>query len=365
MTASAAALQSPTSTHPPPASSYSQLYPAPRTANVFSLPFARLSEPSWPCSPQNTIHSAAMASDTQEGISGTHRPYFFLHSRNNHSLTAAETSRRLLQSEEASAASSAYSAAFMATSAMGNCHAMHDTAALPSPLCTLPFWCSTSGPRKCIIYLEPRRSSPLYTAIEGFLRKSAQLIGPTEAHQYHPHSSMTGFIDISDGAGQSEDDPTVVTSGQLITKIACHVHSLVSSILDESARVQVPTVGSVATVQDYPHKGTHKVQVTLDTPDAFRNIIDAIQTAVPQARIRGKRMGHISLSYYSKHVKTDKVITTDMAQRLDALAQSFLCDPCVTESSLNQWDIAFYELAFKSTSLSVPHRLNQIARWQL
>ncbi|KAJ1799023.1 hypothetical protein LPJ59_002114 [Coemansia sp. RSA 2399] len=378
MTASAAALPSPTSTHPPPPPpTYSQLYPAPRTANVFSLPFERLSEPHRPHNAQNTTTTATTSlvdaekagGDTFEDTPGTHHsPHFLLRTCNHGPTATTEPSLGFLQGEEIMAASSAYSAAaFMAANAKCSCHAMHGTS-LPLSLRALPFWCGTSGPRKCIIYLEPRRGSPLYTAIEGFLRMSAQLFGPTEAHQYHPHSSMTGFIDISDGAAGQGDDGCTMTSGQLVTKIACHIHSFVSSILNGPTTrgvAAVPSVGSVATIQDYPHKGTHKVQVMLDAPDAFRSIIDSIQTAVPQARIRGKRMSHISLSYYNKHVKTDKAIATDMAQHLDALARSFLCDPRVADPLLNQWDIAFYELAFKSTSLSVPHRFNQIARWQL
>ncbi|KAJ2556506.1 hypothetical protein EV175_001961 [Coemansia sp. RSA 1933] len=365
MTASAAALPSPTSTHPPPAASYSQLYPASRTANVFSLPFERLSMPTWTHNNTNQnddiIDTTKDADDASEDAFGAHWPYLSLHTNGHDPAATAEKPLGLLQDENILTAFSEYGSA---ANASCSCRAMHAGKLLPSPLRTLPFWCGTSGPRKCIIYLEPRRGSPLYTAIEEFLSTSARLIGPTEAHQYHPHSSMTGFIDISDESEQGEDG-CAMTSGQLVTKIACHIHSFVASILDRSTRVDVPTIGPVATVRDYPQKGTHKVQVTLDAPDAFRSIIDSIQTAVPQARIRGKRMGHISLSYYNKHVKTDKAITTDMAQQLDALAQSFLSDPRVTEPLLNQWDIAFYELAFKSASLSVPHRFNQIARWQL
>ncbi|KAJ2657246.1 hypothetical protein IWW48_004613 [Coemansia sp. RSA 1200] len=374
------------STHSSPTSSYSQqLYPAPRTANVFSLPFDRLSEPIWTPSLHSSLDTATDGDVPEEpSPSARRKQHYFL-------LRDQKTSESLplfgsFQNEgNITSAGSAHStAALMAATAEAlDCTpgirngAPH---ALPRPLRTLSFWCGTSGPRKCIIYLEPRRTSPLYAAIEEFLRKSAQLFGPTEAHQYHPHSSMTGFIDVVDGpdlADNGSGDATM-TSGQLITKIACHIHAFVASTLDSAtthaqaqlqpqmqAR-QVPTFRSVETVQDYPHKGTHKVQVTLDTPEAFRSIIGAIQTAVPQARIRGKRMGHISLSYYNKHVKTDKAITADAARSLSALAQSlFLCDPRVLDPALNHWDIAFYELASKSSSLSIPHRFNQIARWRL
>ncbi|KAJ2189115.1 hypothetical protein IW139_004225, partial [Coemansia sp. RSA 353] len=76
-----------------------------------------------------------------------------------------------------------------------------DRAWMPAPLRTIPFWRSVRGPHKCIVYLEPRRGSPLYTGIEEFFRASCALWGPTEAHMYHPHSSMTGFIDLPTDAG--------------------------------------------------------------------------------------------------------------------------------------------------------------------
>ncbi|KAJ1717922.1 hypothetical protein LPJ61_007043, partial [Coemansia biformis] len=73
-----------------------------------------------------------------------------------------------------------------------------EASALPSPLRMVPFWRGARAQCKCIIYLEPRIGSPLSRAIEGFLRASAELVGRNEAHQYHPHSSMTGFIDLTD-----------------------------------------------------------------------------------------------------------------------------------------------------------------------
>ncbi|KAJ2753626.1 hypothetical protein H4S06_003713 [Coemansia sp. BCRC 34490] len=370
------------STHPSPAPSYSQqLYRAPRTANVFSLPFDRLSEPIWTPGRHGTLDPATDGDVAEEPSAGARgkRHYFLL--RGQRASESLPPSGSLRNEGSIAGATPAHSTAALVAATAGTLDStagIRDCAphALPRPLRTLSFWCGTSGPRKCIIYLEPRRTSPLYAAIEEFLRRSAQLFGPTEAHQYHPHSSMTGFIDVADGpdvAGGGSGDATM-TSGQLITKIACHIHAFVASTLDgasthpqsQTPAHRVPTLRSVETVQDYPHPGTHKVQATLDTPEAFRSIIGAIQTAVPQARIRGKRMGHVSLAYYNKHVKTDRAITADAARSLAALAQSlFLGDPRVLDPALNHWDVAFYELASKSSSLSVPHRFNQIARWRL
>ncbi|KAJ1843863.1 hypothetical protein LPJ57_009638, partial [Coemansia sp. RSA 486] len=125
---------------------------------------------------------------------------------------------------------------------------------------------------------------------------------------------------------------------------------------------------SVNTAYDYPHEGTHKIEIKLDTPELFRTIIGGLVDYVPQAKIRAKRLGHISLAYYNKHVKTENCVTVDQAKRLDKLARSIIYSQNgsdILDPDSNLWDIAFYELAFKSTVLSAPHRFNQIARWQL
>ncbi|PVZ99332.1 hypothetical protein BB558_004660 [Smittium angustum] len=55
-----------------------------------------------------------------------------------------------------------------------------------------------TGEKLCILYLEPRKTSALYKAIELFFEKSKEIYGPNEAHVYHPHCSMTGFFTVND-----------------------------------------------------------------------------------------------------------------------------------------------------------------------
>ncbi|KAJ2800126.1 hypothetical protein H4R20_004178 [Coemansia guatemalensis] len=231
---------------------------------------------------------------------------------------------------------------------------------LPAPLRMLPFWLAVGGASKCIVYLEPRRNSPLYTAIEKFFRASGKQYGETEAHQYHPHSSMTGFIDMRECVARG------VSIGSVMSRIAWHMHELVVAATGSApGGGLVPRVRRVATVGDYPQAGTHKIELQLETPAVFRHIVDEVVRAVPEAPIRAKRMGHISLAYYNKHVPTQAVISAEQAQQLEALARSFLYTPDVFDADRNRWDIAFYELTFRSSTLSVPHRLSQIARWEL
>ncbi|KAJ1721266.1 hypothetical protein LPJ53_004183 [Coemansia erecta] len=324
-------------------------YPAIRTANSFTLPYGRLLD-------HHNHHHIALpfGAETKSTLVAEEK-----HVAAGTGLvrrTSSEHSDQRTDDERA-----AVFEALIKLAASSHVHFANATLHLPVSLRGLPYWARASGQRRCIVYLEPRRKTPLYSAIEEFFRASAEVFGHTEAHQYHPHSSMTGFIDIDDGIIGSGQP-----SGQVLVKIAAYLQTLISRERSKEG-FRVPCTQSVSTAYDYPHEGTHKIEVKLDTPELFRKISDGIVAAVPQAKIRAKRMGHISLAYYNKHVKTDNLMSTEKAKKLDDLARSIICAPGsgVYDSDLNHWDIALYELAFKSTVLSAPHRFNQIARWQL
>ncbi|KAJ2583202.1 hypothetical protein GGH95_001124, partial [Coemansia sp. RSA 1836] len=105
---------------------------------------------------------------------------------------------------------------------------------------------AAAPPRKCIIYLEPRRTSSLYTAIERFFAVSADRFGPTEAHMYHPHSSMTGFIDIPATSGDG--------SLGLVAEISARLDVLIKDLLSPSlAAAKMPKLVGVNTARNYPH----------------------------------------------------------------------------------------------------------------
>ncbi|KAJ1647790.1 hypothetical protein J3B02_000102 [Coemansia erecta] len=325
-------------------------YPPIRTANSFTLPYTRILEHSH----QNQYQHQSLLEDKHESAASA-----LLH--HTAAKICGETLDEPYAVEEAEKEAAAYEALVRLGTRNRGC-LPNIKLLLPPSLRSMPYWSRASGPRRCIVYLEPRRKTPLYMAIEEFFRVSAEIFGHTEAHQYHPHSSMTGFIDISDGVlgpGQS--------SGQALVRIATYLQSLI--VRERATKAfRLPHVHSVNTAYDYPHKGTHKIEVKLDTPELFRTIVSGLVDYVPQAKIRSKHIGHISLAYYNKYVKTENCVTVEQAKRLDRLARSIIYsqnDSDTLHPENNLWDVAFYELAFKSTVLSAPHRFNQIARWQL
>lgn len=52
--------------------------------------------------------------------------------------------------------------------------------------------------RDYILYLEPDPSEQLSKSIMDFYNESKDVFGPNEAHQYHPHVSLTGFWQMDD-----------------------------------------------------------------------------------------------------------------------------------------------------------------------
>ncbi|KAJ1912158.1 Lanosterol synthase (Oxidosqualene--lanosterol cyclase) [Mycoemilia scoparia] len=78
-----------------------------------------------------------------------------------------------------------------------------------------------SGPKRCIIYLEPRHSSPLYRSLTAFFSAVTRVFGPSEAQQYHPHCSMTGYIPINDCdvVDQTTGGGVSLKSGEIVAAI--------------------------------------------------------------------------------------------------------------------------------------------------
>lgn len=204
--------------------------------------------------------------------------------------------------------------------------------------------------RQCIIYLEPRQGTWLNLAINEFLTQSDARWGPTEAHMYHPHSSMTGFIQLPDQA-----------AGQALTDLTFQLRK---AVIHCRATITVPQVMGTRIVRDYPHGGTHKVDLVLETPPVFAQLVEMVrENTRGQLLVRTKKMQHISLAYFNKHVKTARVLTEYRAGLLMKLANALLT--ATDSSDDNLWDIALYDLAYKSHSIHTPHQLNLVARWHL
>ncbi|CAG8545209.1 12456_t:CDS:10 [Ambispora gerdemannii] len=69
--------------------------------------------------------------------------------------------------------------------------------------------CTKAKPLRCIVYLEPSKNSKFYQSIDEFFAQTYKLFGANEAHQYHPHISMTGFFSLYDDEEEQEEEETM------------------------------------------------------------------------------------------------------------------------------------------------------------
>ncbi|KAJ1650096.1 hypothetical protein IWQ61_009006 [Dispira simplex] len=226
------------------------------------------------------------------------------------------------------------------------------------------------GPRRCIIYLEPSRSSWLYQRLTRFFCITQDKFGPSEAHQYHPHCSLSGFIPLDDDLGcdrSKEEAPVPLNSGYFIQAIGDALNCLITEILftGQGQALLPPQVTGLTR----PAGTQDKLILDLAQTEPFRLLIQRlIQTLsltpkFASVNIRPKPVSHISLIYFNKAVPVPSTLTFQQMEEVHRLAQSLLCSP-PTQAPLS-WDVVFYEQTFQSASLKVPHSFEELARWKL
>ncbi|KAJ1963860.1 hypothetical protein IWQ62_003091 [Dispira parvispora] len=226
------------------------------------------------------------------------------------------------------------------------------------------------GPRRCIIYLEPSRSSWLYQRLTQFFRITQDKFGPSEAHQYHPHCSLSGFIPLVDGLGcdgSREKTPVPLNSGYFIQAIGDALNCLVTRTLftGQGQALQSPRVTGLTR----PAGTQDKLILDLAQTEPFRQLIQRLIQALSQTpkfasvNIRPKPVSHISLIYFNKAVPATSTLTPLQMEEAYQLAESLFFSP-PTRAPLS-WDIVFYEQTFQSRSLEIPHSFEELARWKL
>ncbi|KAJ1972124.1 hypothetical protein H4R35_004852 [Dimargaris xerosporica] len=214
------------------------------------------------------------------------------------------------------------------------------------------------SPRRCIIYLEPSRTSWLYRQLERFYHQTRLEFGPSEAHQYHPHCSLSGFFTV-DGATLAASESTDHVLHQLATTLGC--------LLDQPAwrkSVAPPRILGLSR----PQHTTDKLNLDLGNTDTFRAIVHQLAQIVHaqpwKCHVRPKPVDHISLVYYNKSVQTSATVTPAQLNRIEQLARSLLLESPHRDQPV-QWDVVMYEQVHQSRVLHQPHRFCELQRWHL
>jgi hypothetical protein len=239
---------------------------------------------------------------------------------------------------------------------------------------------------KYIFYLEPVQNSKLYRLVNDHLLSSKQLLGATEANQYHSHCSMTGFFEMPD-------------SDTIVPHIIDYIHNIIAERVNE-LRIMV---GDIC-CNLYSDEGMVKVpsvRINILT-EGFREIASSIKTNFPQLGLRLKPLNHISLAYFSSFPvlrSTETMLSDgygeDVSQRIctvitrkavDKLPSSSgtrdydanlyfmfatqnltekLVDIDTESSSLQAWHIVLYEMLFDAENVDEQHVFKLIYSWKL
>ncbi|KAJ1979512.1 hypothetical protein H4R34_002803 [Dimargaris verticillata] len=221
----------------------------------------------------------------------------------------------------------------------------------------LPVPCN-APPRRCIIYLEPSRTSWLYRQLERFYHQTRLEFGPSEAHQYHPHCSLSGFFAV---------DETALVASESVLHALHQIATTLGCLLDQPAWRESVTPPSIVGLSRPPYT-TDKLNLDLGNTDAFRAIVHQLAQIIHAqpwgCHVRPKPVDHISLVYYNKSVQATTTVTPAQLDRIEHLARSLLLESPHGDQSV-QWDVVMYEQVHQSPVLHQPHRFRELQRWHL
>lgn len=226
--------------------------------------------------------------------------------------------------------------------------------------------------KEYIIYLEPKKDSELSSFIEAFLELSKTSLCPTEAYQYHPHCSITGFFAAP--ASLVEND--------------------VVEALDKFDKSEISIGIGVVEIKKYQENNVNFdspplisiTSNTLKTPSIRLSLqIKGCSEIVPQLHkiipsIRSKPLDHISLAYFSSFknaplkeereylVNTEKenIGSTTISYIPEdhfKMAKEFFGKLKYTER--DDWNIVLYERQYNSPLLKEKHVFREVKKWDL
>lgn len=184
-----------------------------------------------------------------------------------------------------------------------------------------------------ILYLQPSNDTALWTCIQEFYKVTKMQFGPNEAHQYHPHISLTGFWNVSDVDRQPDQYYIEFISPLVPPTIQVTVQPPLLVAKGSTQSLILP-VETDSTIKSFPSRVLNLKMMGCDP-------------------IRVKNVDHISLAYGPGFVADTKLVHL-ASERIST--EAIKCQ---------EWDLVLYERIFKSKDLDVPHQFREIKSWKL
>ncbi|TPX56397.1 hypothetical protein PhCBS80983_g04554 [Powellomyces hirtus] len=237
--------------------------------------------------------------------------------------------------------------------------------------------------RRTILYLEPRPGTPLRTALDEFRSTSAHKWGPTDAHAYHPHCSVTGFWEhrpmntLTNGIdGPNTEEQAAVA----LVELAINAHTK-NCAADQQAGTRLPPPTVLPPL--IPPKKKSCLILPLKPPTEYTDLAKSISHLFGDSnlfinRLQPKRCDHISLAYYS-HDNVDGVPASpqpspavleqegECFREMRLYADEVLA-PLFAEGvdvGAGGWDLVYYDLVREEMEprMGGEHEFKEIRRW--
>lgn len=195
---------------------------------------------------------------------------------------------------------------------------------------------------RLILYLQPvPRENLLWGAVSRFYAESLAL-GATEAHMYHPHCSVVGFMEVG-----GQRTPVLQTIVETLGRWPLHECSVA---VDKARFIEV--------TKDQAQIGVHT--------HGFRELAAALRDALAHhgVCVRQKPLDHMSLAYISRRIQGE-----DAAERraaLDTEQYAALARQIIRpDDDGGAWELVLLLQTRRAEILGDRHVFERLASWPL
>jgi hypothetical protein len=197
-----------------------------------------------------------------------------------------------------------------------------------------------------------------------YFAESETLHGPNEAHQYHPHSSLTGFFTLHKSSSVVFFfRVSVVCSWVAVSRSGSSetLHKIID-YFDSSvgAHPAIP-VPNPTRVQRHPHNISSLV-ISLETPQFYYHLIQKFKAMmkVMRVEVRTKPIDHLSLAYFKSF--PNKALSGPELDRLTQLASEMFAHPLDRDLG---WNLVLQQQVYKSEEIGKPHIFRPVKTWRI